>query len=147
MEDLSKLISPFFEEVCPRGAPPTFSISIPKDHPRAEEIVALARKLATRFTTPGGLVVDRPVFDPEDRQRVFIEVLQEFCEVEGFDLKASLQEMLRVSNAAPEKRPKNMGGLVSLLLSGAVHSGLRSLPRSKRTELANVADELVHRGM
>lgn len=121
------------------------TIKIPKDHPQAEQLVALAQKLATRLTTKSGLEIERPVLDPEGNQQVFIAALRDVCEAEGIDLEESVRVLLsRPPTLQDMAAPQRVGAaLLDIFKLGPTI--LAGLSGGKRTKIINVAEDFLTR--
>ena len=101
-------------------------ISIPRDHPKAEKLLALAEELASRRVLPSGIVVDyapKPVYD--DR---LLKLLRDIVDVDEIMAEAARRyEAERVIKAQEDTVRAITNPATSLAATAAMLKGAHEL--------------------
>jgi len=135
------LLSSMFEQRHTNGG--SFSISIPKTHPRAKEIAHLVQKLATKIVLESGLELSFNAVDGVRRVEIFTEVVREICEESGVDFDRMYREAFGDKQSVLVGSPL---GSLPQLMEGFFGAGLLAkIQPDKRTELANIVSEATRR--
>ena len=66
--------------------PSSVTISIPKDHPQADVLLSLARKLATKKVSSSGLEYRSAVVNPDARVKDFVAACADVCNELGVEI-------------------------------------------------------------
>lgn len=81
----------------PTGQPTApISLSIPRDHPMAQEILNAAQALATTRETASKVVYRTGKLDPDKCVEDFLVVLRKLAKYEGLDLDAEIDKLRSV---------------------------------------------------
>jgi hypothetical protein len=99
--------------------PEPVEIRIPKDHPRAEQLVALFYTLTTGAKTPSGIFVSGGGVSDE-AVRIFLNALRKVLAEDGLDLDVVMAPLLE----KPDLSPSDLMAVATSALSAPLAQGL-----------------------
>jgi hypothetical protein len=132
-----------------RPTPATVKISIPRDHPKAEKLLALAEEVATRKTLDSGIMVDTGP-NAKSMERI-LTMLRDIVDVDQLLLELNRQAMdnnWEPFNEAAIKAlmsPETSSKFFKSAVDKGIHKAI-GLTADKTQKLANVLDDAIEHG-